>query len=1288
MSQSQGAPYSSALIGRLDPYDQVEEITNYLERLDLYFKANDISPAKQSAVLLSCIGANVYKTVKSLSEPVAVTEKTYAELCTLLKSHYGPKRLVIAERFRFYQRNQNAGETVAQYSVELQTLAGPCKFGSFLDDALRDRLVCGIRSLFIQKHLLTKDGLTFSKAIELAKTLETATKDQQDIKAQGDSNTTTVQAVHQVQQRQKQRSNKPPMRRDQRSSYPRLSGPLCQNCGYASTHRTCPAKGQHCKSCNKIGHFSKVCRSRPKQMRAVLQTDPEQEDETCTFAENEFFVGAIRRQQLPIDDTVSFLLDTGSEVNILPLDIFNALNVPDKTLQPSSTRLTGFFGGKATPIGQTRLICQVKGKTQSLLFLILPQGEPVIGKHACDSLGLVHRVYTLLSHESVFEGGGCLHGQAVSIKVDEATTPYCVMTPRRIPIPLMPKLKEELERMEQQNIIQRITDPTDWCSPIVIAPKKNGDIRLCVDLRRLNKAVVRERYTIPTVEEVLGKVAGAQIFSLLDAKHGFWQVPLTEESQKFTTFITPFGRYCFKRLPFGITSAPEIYQRIMCDLLTDIPGVVVYMDDVLITGRTKEEHDERLQRILEIVQNAGLQLNKDKCKIAQTKVDFFGMKLDKDGIHADPAKIAAIIQMPPPTTKTEVKRLMGMINWLARFIPHVSSVAAPINDLLKSDVSWVWGSPQQSAFRSIKTLLTSAPALAFYDPNKPTMVSADASEYGLGGCILQQQDDKQWKPVAYCSRSLTPSERRYAQIEKELLASVWSCERFYVYLRGLHVTIQTDHKPLVPLINNKDLCDAPLRCQRLLMRLMKYHCTAEYVPGKLLTVADTLSRAPLKSSVTERDNLPDEVEAHVHMVTSHWPVSQGKLDEIKRETALDEVLVQVASHIRSGWPKYSRDIESTTVKLYWENQDNLSFVQGILTHGDRIVIPANMRQEMLLRIHEGHQGISKSRARAAQAVWWPGIGSDIAQYIEKCSFCQTKQSAQRAEPLISTPLPERPWQRLACDLAEVNGRHYIVLVDYFSRWIEVHHLPTTTSLAVINFLKATFARFGIPEVIVTDNGPQFLTEFNQFASEYDIQHLTSSPNYPQANGMAEKAVHIAKSMLRQPDPLRALLTYRSTPIPGLNLSPARLLMGRELRTTLPTLPRNLRPKVINTHQLKAADKQRKAKSESYFNEKHGVRHLCELKPGDTVRIRNKTHLSPLGEVVRKAGPPRSYIVNVQGVEYRRNRRHLLLIPEPEPVLEVQTPPDPIHPQNPKPTTTVRPRRTGKPPRWHQDYVVY
>ncbi|XP_022108206.1 uncharacterized protein LOC110988727 [Acanthaster planci] len=516
MSQSEGAHASSVLIGRLDPYDQVKEITNYLERLDLFFKANDISAAKQAAVLLSCIGAPVYKTVKSLCDPEAVSEKTYTELCTLLKSHYGPKRLVIAERFRFYQRGPKPGETVAQYSVELQTLVGPCKFGCFLDDALRDRLVCGIHCEFIQKHLLTKDGLTFSKAIELAKTLEMANKDLQEMKARGDG--TVVQAVQELKPRQPRRFNNPPSK-DQRSPHPRPSGDCV-----ISVAMTPPSK------------------------HALPQ------DNTVRIARRwaVFLKSAVRGpnrcepfSQLIHGHTMSFLLDTGSDVNILPQDIFNSLNIPDKNLQPSSTRLTGFFGGKATPIGENTLICQVKGKTQTLRLLILAQGEPVIGKHACESLDLVLRVYTLFGHESVFEGGECLHGQTVNIKIDGAAIPYCVTTPRRIPIPLMPQRKEELDKMENLGIIQRITKPTDWCSPIVIAPKKNGAIRLCVDLRQLNRTTTRERFTILTVKEVLGKVSGAQIFSLLDAKHGFWQVPLAEDSQELTTFITPFGRFCF-----------------------------------------------------------------------------------------------------------------------------------------------------------------------------------------------------------------------------------------------------------------------------------------------------------------------------------------------------------------------------------------------------------------------------------------------------------------------------------------------------------------------------------------------------------------------------------------------------------------------------------------------------------------------------------------------------------------------------------------------------------------------
>ncbi|XP_038063231.1 uncharacterized protein K02A2.6-like [Patiria miniata] len=1300
----QGAHSRAPLIGRLDKYDEVEDIRNYVERLNLYFQANDIAQEKKTAVLLSAVGPTVYKTAKSLAEPTPVTEKTYTELCELLIAHYGPKRLVVSERFRFYKRHQQPSETIAQYAMTLQNLASTCKFGQFLDDALRDRLVCGLTSNNIQKHLLTKDGLTFKAAVDLAKTLETAVKDLREFKNSPNADTVSVHALHRNAKQPYKQPYKPSFKQPppQTRAKPQQGGKSCSRCGRDPSHQSCPASGQKCNYCQKLGHFSVVCRAKPKKLHTV-QHDPTDSDDGDTET-NDFFVGTVHhtshdilngdvwRQPIKVQgQMVQFLLDTGSEVNILPANVYKSLKLSDKTLQPTTLRLHGYFGGKAKPLGQKKLSCEMKNRQYSLVFQILASGQPVIGKTACEALGLIQRVYTMVNRDNVFEGTGCLEGPPVNIKLTDSATPYCVTAPRRIPLPLLPQLKQELEKMETQGIVKRITEPTEWCAPIVIVPKKNNQIRLCVDLRQLNKAVQRERFTIPSLEEVLGKIVGAQVFSLLDAKHGFWQIPLASDSQKLTTFITPFGRFCFTRLPFGITSAPELYQRIMCDLLVNLDGVVVYMDDILITGRTQAEHDQRVHRVVQILQKAGLRLNKEKSKFSQETVTFLGLQLDKDGIHADPSKITAIVQMPPPTSKDEVKRLMGMVNWLSRFIPNAASVAAPITDLLKDNVDWMWGAQQKIAFRHLKTLLTRSPTLAFYDPAKPTMVSADASSYGLGGCLLQQHEDETWKPVAYCSRTLTPAERKYAQIEKELLASVWACERFYVYIRGLHVTLQTDHKPLVSLINSKDLCDAPLRCQRLLMRLMKFHCTAVYSPGKTLVVADTLSRAPVHTDQTadDSDDLAAEIAAHVSMVTSQWPASDAKLAEITDETVQDNVLSLVSSYVKDGWPKYIKDVDPD-VKRYWEEQDKISQINGILTYGDRIIIPQKMQQEMLEKLHEGHHGVTKSRLRANQAIWWPGIGTDIAQHIQQCEFCREKQPAQKAEPLMSTPLPQRAWQRIACDLAELKGKVYLVIVDYYSRWIEIHHLVKTTALAVINFMKTTFARYGIPEVVVSDNGPQFLGEFQQFAREFGFNHITTSPHYPQANGQAEKAVHVAKSILRQPDPIRALMTYRATPLPSLGVSPASLMMGRELRTTLPMLPKNLLQKPINQTKLKQADAASKSKGEVYFNQKHGAKALDQLETGARVKIRTKGKLGPIGEVLCKADTPRSYIVRVNGAEYRRNRRHIVRMPQPppEPDFEIQLE-DPVQ-QNPdaQQQGVRQSQRMRKPPAWQQDYVMY
>ena len=410
----------------------------------------------------------------------------------------------------------------------------------------------------------------------------------------------------------------------------------------------------------------------------------------------------------------------------------------------------------------------------------------------------------------------------------------------------------------------------------------------------------------------------------------------------------------------------------------------------------------------------------------------------------------------------------------------------------------------------------------------------------------------------------------------------------------------------------------------------------------------------------------------------------------------------------AGWPRYKEDVV-LAARDFYAIRGELSVSDGLLLKGDQIVIPTDLRKEVLSKIHTGHLGLNKCRERAKSAVWWPQITRDLKDLVASCHFCIERRPTQHKEPLQPSELPHRPYQKVGADLLTHKGNSFLVIRDYYSRYIDLTYLPDTSSRTVIAKTKNIFAHHGVPELLVSDNGPQFASsEFSRFAKDWNFVHQTTSPHYPQANGAAESAVKAAKDMLKQEDVFLALLSYRSTPIPELGVSPAELMFGRKLRTTLPVAPRNLIPRLCDHEKLKERDEEWKEKQRRWFDSHHGTKPLPELQPDNPVLVKldgEKGWQTP-ARVINKCAP-RSYIVETPRGQVRRNRRNLLpttedhhasqpsqpivipdpdqtevKLPEPEPVSAATRASQPQSTQGtPQPVFTRRGRQVVRPARY-------
>ena len=818
--------------------------------------------------------------------------------------------------------------------------------------------------------------------------------------------------------------------------------------------------------------------------------------------------------------------------------------------------------------------------------------------------------------------------------------------------------REKLKEMEEDGIIVKEDEPTPWVSSMLVidkrkvndkrkdTPPSKDEVRTCIDPRDLNKALKRPHYPMVTVEEVANRLSGAKIFTSLDACSGYWHLPVDEESSKLLTFNTPWGRYRFTRLPFGISPAPELYQREMDRLFEGVP-VEIIVDDFLVHGKDQSEVDEKMRRVLDKSREVGLKFNPTKVKLRVPEVSYVGHLFSSEGLKPDPEKIRAINEMPPPVDKEGVLRILGTVNYLDKFIEHKADIQEPISQLTQKDAAFVWEKPQQEAFDKLKSVITSAPALTFFDNTKETVLNVDASSKGLGAVIMQEG-----KPVAFGSKTLTSCERNYANIEREMLAIVWGTQKFHTYVYGCRVIVETDHKPLESIFR-KPLNDAPPRLQRMLLKLTKYDLDVRYVPGKQTVISDCLSRAPLSDS--EPTTEPEDVIG-INLV-EELGFESNTLKRFKETSSTDETSRVVMEYVLKGWPSEKEQVDELA-REYWSFKEELSVEDGLLFKSDRIVVPRPLRAEVLDEIHGAHLGESKSLSFARDYVFWSSMTSQIKDRVSSCSICNAFRNRQQRESLHPHEIPGLPWQVVGTDLFEYAGQTYLLVTDFYSKYFEIELLRQNTASCVINNLKKIFARFGVPDEVVSDNGSQYSNtrnlfncthEFKQFSEEWGFRHTTSSPEYPQSNGAAERAVQTAKRILKKAaadhkSPFEGLLKYRNTPFEDIGVSPVQLLMSRRTSTMIPTHRRLLLPQAVDPDHVVKALKLRQSVSKKNYDKQS--RDLPPLEAGDKVRIRpNRDKEWRKAEVL-----PRSYLLeDEQGRIYRRNRRQIISVPNDHPM---------------------------------------
>ena len=876
------------------------------------------------------------------------------------------------------------------------------------------------------------------------------------------------------------------------------------------------------------------------------------------------------------------------------------------------------------------------------------------------------------------------------------------------PIPVAHHWKEDvkkaLEADVRKGILRKVPvgERTDWCMRMLVVPKHNGSPRRTVDFQPLNKYIDREIHHTPTPFQVVSSIPSKMYKTVLDAYNGYHQVPLDEESSKMTTFITEQGLYQYRRAPQGHVSSGDGYTHAYDDIVKDVPRLKKITDDVCLYDPDIETSFFHTFDFLVICCENGITLNPTKFKFGRKEVEFVGYQVGWDSYWPADHMLSAIKEFPMPEEPSisDIRAWFGLVNQVAPFVIK-TPVMEPFRELLKSTnavgTKVHWDERLQKTFEESKQILVeqAIKGLQFYDTTKETVLMTDwsKSNQGIGFVLLQKHcpcphnEDKplccdKWKMVLCDSRTCKDAEQNYAPIEGEALAITWAMKKAKLFLLGRKFRVVTDHSPLTNIFNDRSLADIEnTRLLSLKEKTLPFTFSIHYIKGKE-NYADVLSRYPASSPTKEDSELTANIEIASICAVRQVGVSLAITDTDLRDAAeCDTQYQKVLSKVRTGGFADTSPLEEPDVREFFNVRDRLSVIDGQLMYNfegkhPRVVIPKLLRSQVVLNLHAANQGATSILARARHDVYWPGLDRDINAQVSSCKACREIAPTQQKEPLITSPVPQYPFQHTVADLFEREGYKYLAYADRLTGYAELAHFPTsTTSSVIINTFREYFHRWGVPEEVSLDGAPNLASkEIGDWLCDWGVRWRKSSAYYPQSNGRAEAAVKSLKRLLmgntgqkgsiNTDEVAAALLQYRNTPLRGVDKSPAELALGRTLKDTIPLPSARYAVNVKWTETLKLREKEM-SRSNKVMKTKYddGAKTLSDLPLKMSVLCQNpRSKRWDRSGVITEVCGNRQYFVKVDGSGRLtlRNRRHLrpILVPHPTTPVLVGTPPIP------------------------------